>query len=588
MVMERFNPVQQSFYEPYVINGVRIWFDSVRKIENVVAQDHGKCLPDKDVRFGLQDATLPISPEPLRPWYPNADNVIDVRDAYQGDDVWMGPYYGAHLHAGLDINMPVGTPLWAPMDFDEQFYFDSLARGDNNNRWRGIRRWDNGERWVLQAHHLTELLVPEHTPLKQGAHYAEAAGTLTGMHAHTHFQFAIGEEDERIWIDPWILFWQIFENNKERAAMIRARMTPLAPARTGEAVAFSAEDSTAGVTGNNLSYRWAFGDGGSAVGPTPEHTYAKPGVYPVTLFVDDGAEQTETTQHITVNGEAIDQPALALHADEVSFIVRPVGAMDTYGLERPVEPHSLRMIMHPQHNPTPAPRQVELRNVGGGTLASAEWEVDYVHGDDWLKVSRAGEGDAQSLKVEVDGSAYGAVSRDYRAMVTVTVPGAVNSPQVFSVRMISGHGVPATDVVVDDQDAACFASRWYWITPRFRSAWPEGFGGTHHVSSGSEHTESFVRYQPYLMEGRYRVEFVSATQFRPTEDSPKDIRFRVRVRHRDDTETIWVNPLESREIGTFTFPRGEYGYVQIESAEAEGPIVADAVRFHRIGPADGE
>ena len=70
-----------------------------------------------------------------------------------------------------------------------QFYFNSIKMGHNNNRWRGIRKWPNGDIWALQAHHINQLLVDENTPIRQGTHYAVAAGELLGSHAHTHFVF---------------------------------------------------------------------------------------------------------------------------------------------------------------------------------------------------------------------------------------------------------------------------------------------------------------------------------------------------------------------------------------------------------------
>ncbi len=39
--------------------------------------------------------------------------------------------------------------------------------------------------------------------------------------------------------------------------------------------------------GGPLTYAWAFGDGGTAVGPDPEHIYTAPGLYTVTLAVTD-------------------------------------------------------------------------------------------------------------------------------------------------------------------------------------------------------------------------------------------------------------------------------------------------------------
>jgi PKD repeat protein len=45
------------------------------------------------------------------------------------------------------------------------------------------------------------------------------------------------------------------------------------------------------------SYQWNFGDGGTASGATPSHSYAAPGTYGVTLVVTDGAGHTGTVSH---------------------------------------------------------------------------------------------------------------------------------------------------------------------------------------------------------------------------------------------------------------------------------------------------
>ena len=183
----------------------------------------------------------------------NADNYIDTAESYNANDVWMGPYQ-ERTCTGTRRQYADWDAAMKP-SISTQFYFNALAMGHNNNRWRGVRTWANGQRWVLQAHHIVRLHVPEHTPLKQGAHYAEAAGVLTGSHAHSHFAFKIGPEDEEALLDPWILFWQIFELNKERSGEIRAAMRPLSPAVTGKPVPFDGSASRAGVTGNGLRYR---------------------------------------------------------------------------------------------------------------------------------------------------------------------------------------------------------------------------------------------------------------------------------------------------------------------------------------------
>ncbi len=358
MTMERYVGSQESFYEPYVINGMRVWFDAVSDIFGFLTEKHGECKPTKQARFAVQDATLAICPQEIQPWYPNdvaspspfkgeggvrvqpldrpqpspsplpvreGRNFIAIRDCYCGDDCWMGAYQGADAHGGLDVNMRKGTPHWAPIDLDDHWYFNSLAAGHNNNRWRATRKWPDGSVWTLQSHHLIKLLVPEHTPLKAGTHYAEAAGVFVGAHEHSHFVFKVTEGEEAILLDPWILFWQTFENQKRKAGALRAAMAPLSPARTSQPVAFRSE--TLGVT-----CLWAFGDGGSSHDAAPTHTFLKPGVYPVTLTVDNGKERAAFTQHITVDGEAVAMPGpMPAVSNEPGLQPRPVHAMDVYG-----------------------------------------------------------------------------------------------------------------------------------------------------------------------------------------------------------------------------------------------------------------
>ena len=52
----------------------------------------------------------------------------------------------------------------------------------------------------------------------------------------------------------------------------------------------------------SLRYSWTFGDGATATGPDPFHTYTKPGVVTVTLTVDDGFGRVSTAMAtVTVN-----------------------------------------------------------------------------------------------------------------------------------------------------------------------------------------------------------------------------------------------------------------------------------------------
>ncbi|MGM0592396.1 MAG: PKD domain-containing protein [Halobacteriota archaeon] len=62
--------------------------------------------------------------------------------------------------------------------------------------------------------------------------------------------------------------------------------------REHETVAFDGSNST--DDGTIVEYEWDFGDGTSATGATPNHTYATPGTYTATLTVTDDANDTDT------------------------------------------------------------------------------------------------------------------------------------------------------------------------------------------------------------------------------------------------------------------------------------------------------
>ena len=585
ILMSRYVPIQQSFYEPLVVNGMRIWFDAVRELGDLFNENHGDCLPDKQARFAMQDATLPVSPQELRPWYPNDKNYIDVHDCYNGDDTWIGPYCGADLHGGLDVNTPNGTPLWSPIDFDDQFYFNSIEMGHNNNRWRGIREWPNGDIWALQAHHINQLLVDENAPISQGTQYAVAAGELLGSHAHTHFVFRTNTEGKEYLLDPWILFWQIFENNKDRSREIKAVIAPLSPAKTGKAVNFDSSGSRPGITGVGLRYYWTFGDGGWSNQRDPEYTYIEPGIYPVTLVVSDGTELDTFTQHITVDGEPVDEPALVLSAnDEITFRHRPIGTLDIYGQPVRFIPHTLEFTAMPNSRKTTSPKKILLKNTGSGILSDAHIEIEYLEDRDWLEVSKTGDGNRQEFSVIANASKIKPKEGIFSAIVSVDCPGVLNSPQLFRVQLITPERLPAkgASVVIDDQDPGCYATPWFWFSPRFHNKWPDGFREIYLTNGSRPNDGEFVRFAPLLRGGRYEVSISERTPVRPSETDKTEIRYAVRVKHKNGTDIVWVEPLDSLIIGTFDFHEGTDGYIEIMAGDSMGPIVADAVIFKPV------
>lgn len=633
--LRRYNPVQQSFSEPLVINGMRLWLDAVREIGDIVPprtrepDQH----PRKHARFMLQDATLRLAPERVHAWYPNGENRIEMRDAYIGADAWMGPYFGARGHGGLDINMPIGSPLWAPFRIDDHYYFESLAAGDDNNRWRGTRRWPNGDLWTIQTHHVVDMVVPEHAPIAAGGLYGYTAGVAYGLVPHSHFVFKVGEGGAQLQLDPWLLFWQIFEDNRDRSGEIRADMIPLRPARTGELVQFRSA-SRSGVTGGPLSYSWTFGDGGHSIEANPVHTYVRPGVYPVTLVVDDGTSRATHTEHITVDGPAITEPALALSADDPSFWIRPVGALDTYGDPVRHRPHTLNFVVRKETYARSAVRRIELENAGGGELPAARVRVDYpMRGPDaflgaadgrpledryaqavaagrpdWLMARLVGHGNDQAVEVSVDAMSLtgrGGSGR-FVARIVVDVPGAFNSPALVRVVMehparalpVATHAREPVTVGIHDEGFA--ATPYFWLYPQFSlgrgmldgggdgpALWPTGHNRYWLLNGfGRADEAGRARFTPTLEPGRYRVVFSPKTPFRPMREEteqvkadPAEVRFAVRVRHEGGIDSLWVQPLRDREIGIFDFHGGTEGYVEVLNEGASGLVTVDAIEF---------
>lgn len=66
-----------------------------------------------------------------------------------------------------------------------------------------------------------------------------------------------------------------------------AKAGPARSVGVGESVLFDGSASTPGANASLVSYSWNFDDGGKAIGVRANHSFAKPGVYNVTLATID-------------------------------------------------------------------------------------------------------------------------------------------------------------------------------------------------------------------------------------------------------------------------------------------------------------
>jgi hypothetical protein len=126
---------------------------------------------------------------------------------------------GGDAHGGLDINHPAGTRIWAPISLDRQGLFDSIDAGASNNRWAGYRMWTDEWTWRVGVHHVARVFPASGEPLEAGAVVAEGASIAVGAHEHSHFTFGVippgCTENEMIRLDPWILFWQMYQDRAQ-------------------------------------------------------------------------------------------------------------------------------------------------------------------------------------------------------------------------------------------------------------------------------------------------------------------------------------------------------------------------------------
>ena len=72
----------------------------------------------------------------------------------------------------------------------------------------------------------------------------------------------------------------------------------------GVAVSFNGGGSS-DPDGDPLTYAWNFGDGGTATGATPTHTYATGGLFTVTLTVSDGCTTSQCSTTADINAPPV-------------------------------------------------------------------------------------------------------------------------------------------------------------------------------------------------------------------------------------------------------------------------------------------
>ena len=437
-------------------------------------------------------------------------------------------------------------------------------------------------------------------PLEAGRAFCETAGVKYGAHTHTHFLFKITPPGylgdiggSGLMVDPWILFWQGFEDRRNQRGEIRAQIDPLAPAKTGDMVRFSAEASRGGVGRKIERYVWEFGDGAVSHEKNPSHVFQRAGVYFITLTVDDGAHLASCTQALTVHENAGFQetlPAFILDAPlETGFQKRMAGATDVYGISPSQIPARLQWVWRGESEVKPR-RTIDIKAANGQALPPLKAAVLSSESDRaaaWLSAQIVQTQSGAQVLVALN-EGWQAKPGRYLAQVRVEGKGALNPVQSFEVELLvpSAPAFPPrsrrvqhpTEKIVSCQSPKGFyATPYFWIAPQFQKQ-PEGFAKPYLISGNRGDPEAFARFAPDLETGMYRVRFARQTPF------AEGTRFQVRVRHANGIDVRWVEPAKDRIIGEFAFCDGIEGFVDLLAKGATGQVIADAIVFERLSP----
>ncbi len=589
--MIRYVPAQESFYVPYNVNGLRIWFDALKSLDQLYKENHGDCVPKKHVRLALHDATLPICTEEITNWCSIPDDFPNVNLSYRGEDTWLGTYFGTDLHGGLDINMPSNSSLWAPISLDYNYIFNSIKSGQNNNRWRALKQWENGDIWILQTHHLNQLIVPEFKEIQKGTKYAYTAGTLAGSHTHTHFVFKVKQPGfDEFFIDPWIIFWQILENNKSKSKALKAEIKPVSPGKTGETIQFDGTTSVSGLNVTTPEFYWSFGDGGISIAQKPMHIFQKPGIYPVTLTIFDGIKYSSITQHITINGVSTAFPEFRANQERnITFFNRRSWEMDPYGQSETLLSNTVSFSSPHLSKDMIEPQVISLKLLNSDKLSesrnSQRLEVNYLHGENWLdfEVEKTTQNDSIIIKLMPIIEQLNTKEGKSEAYLVIHDNGFINSPYLIKIIVNFYRYRDEDKIIIDNQEEHCVKSNYFWVTNKLNAelglGWSQCIGESFLMSSGKSETD-FIRYMPKIKEGKYRVSLHS-----PLYKQEKILKhmggFYMNIKDKNGIETKWINPSDSTVIGEFDFETCD-GYVEIISKDSKGLIIADAILFEKI------
>lgn len=556
--LRRFIGAQETFAEPIKIAGMCIWFDANTDIFNLIHEDHGVCSPTKRVRLAVWDMEDDICPEEIDRWCElYGDETLYIEKCYCGDDCFLGAYMGSQAHGGLDVDHPEGTPIYAPISFDDQYYYNAVAYGDVNNRWQGVRHWADGTIWMLAVAHMGSLTVEEHTSVKAGEQIAIGAQVYCGRHTHSHFIFELIDDNIGYMLDPWLIFRSYFVKKAEKDGKLNVKINAPISISCGEKINLSASSN------KSAEIYWDLGDNSGKKGESITHIFSQSGIYAIRVVAVSGEEKSEDVLYITVNGsKPATAPFFKFTSDEKGFDLWPLERTRTH-LEIDAIP---RVFSVKAFENLPRKFSKIIKFVCN----------NFVFNKDELKIS----GDSELVskikilnvenEVKISFDSEGLQKGIYNADFTYEDIGGTN---YFGIKLEVLPSENTDEKIITYKDSCVRKVGFEWVAHRFQM-WDERRGetGSYLTNGGSGKKGARVVFEPLLTPGVYEVYFSGKTPFK------EETQFNVLVNHDKGRNLILAKPKESLFIGEFHFGNKDN---KITLKGTKTTVFADALIFKK-------
>jgi hypothetical protein len=222
-----------------------------------------------------------------------------------------------------------GGPETEPLRFDA--FRVSVFSKDEKTPIKSIHfRGEEGFSWIVgQSAPIDAAIAPPRQARRAGRPETFAAQPLAGKITSWKWDFGDGATAEGATVSHTYADAGEYEvvltfSDKRHTASVLERVTvgspvgvrivPLTgPVMAGQPVAFAAQVAAGAPT----QFRWQFGDDGAAEGAAVRHTFAKPGIYEVTVEASDGRHSGSSTAIVRAHTpETVRVPQVLLDTDQ--------------------------------------------------------------------------------------------------------------------------------------------------------------------------------------------------------------------------------------------------------------------------------